>query len=279
MDELYLRFAMERFLYRLGQSQHRDKFVLRGGMMLPLFAGAMVRPTKDIDLSGKAHNSVENVVGLLRDCLETAVPADGIEFNLESIRGVEINKDAKYRGVRVFFTAYLGETRCSMQVDVGFGDVVTDGPIELDYPVLLNTLDSPKLLVYSRESSIAEKFHAMVLMDTANTRMKDFFDIFHFARTQQFQGKILARAIEATFKYRATEVPSRPPAALCDEYADLEVPRREWPPTLRRYRVSMTDLPLSKVIAKLREFLMPPVLAAASSRVFLEEWSPEGPWK
>jgi hypothetical protein len=158
-SELLQYYGMERFLYRLSRSDHAEHFVLEGALMLQFWGAPLTRATKDIDLLGRDTRSVEQLVAVVKDCLMLELEDDGLRFDPETIQGNEIRIDAKYDGVRLTFVGFLGTARIHLQVDVGFGDVITPGAQELDYPTLLG-LDAPRLLGYTPETAIAEKFHA-----------------------------------------------------------------------------------------------------------------------
>lgn len=209
------RYALERFMYRLSRSSHGQKFVLKGAMLFPLWGGDARRPTRDLDLLGRGQNDVPSLEQTFREVLKTDVEPDGIMFLPESVRGERIREDEEYEGVRLRFEARLGAARVSVQVDVGFGDVVTPAAEETDYPVLLD-FPAPRLLAYPRETAIAEKFEAMVKLGIANTRMKDFRDVWVLSREHSFDGVTLSVAISATFRRRGTSLPDGVPLALTD---------------------------------------------------------------
>lgn len=174
------RWVVERFLYRLAGSAHKERFVLKGAMLFLAWEGRLYRPTRDLDLLGFGSSDVHDVTARIREVC--AVPADdGIIFDLAGIQGERIREDAEYEGVRVRVPASLDGARIAMQVDVGFGDVVDPPPAEITFPVLL-PLDAPVLRAYPPEAVIAEKFHAMVVLGIANSRMKDFFDVWALAQ-------------------------------------------------------------------------------------------------
>jgi hypothetical protein len=170
--ELLQYYAMERFLYRLSESPHRDRFVLKGALMFSIWGGPATRATKDIDLLSSRTEGVNALVGAVSECLQTGVASDGLTFDPGSVTGEEIRIDAEYNGVRLRFRGTLGSARVSVQVDVGFGDVVTPGAELLTFPTLLD-LPAPKLAMYTPETAIAEKVEAMVALGAANTRLKD----------------------------------------------------------------------------------------------------------
>jgi hypothetical protein len=204
---------MERFLYRVSRSPHRERFVLKGALMLQRWSGSSTRSTKDIDFLGQETAVADEIAAMIRECLSTTVDDDGIVFDVKTVEAAAIRIEAKYDGVRVLFRGKLGNAEIPMQVDVGFGDVVTPGPADITYPTLLEH-PAPELLGYTPETSIAEKLEAMVTLDVANSRMKDFFDIALLVRTRSFSGSVLARAVSATFRRRGTPIPEATPVAL-----------------------------------------------------------------
>ncbi|RMG12191.1 MAG: nucleotidyl transferase AbiEii/AbiGii toxin family protein, partial [Deltaproteobacteria bacterium] len=212
-NELLQYYAMERFLYRLSRSEHGDRFVLKGALMLQLWGRPVTRATRDIDLLGRGASNVDYLVDVVRSCLALEVEDDGLRFDPECVTGKEIRLAANYDGVRIRCKAQLGNACVSLQIDVGFGDVITPGAQEIEYPVLLD-FEAPRLLGYTPESAIAEKFQAMVVLDMANTRMKDFLDIWMLAREHEFAGDVLADAVAATFRRRQTPLPESTPLAL-----------------------------------------------------------------
>ncbi len=160
-DELLQYYAMERFLYRLSQSEHRNKFILKGALMLRAWRATEFRSTKDIDMLGRTSNDESLIVEQIREIISHDVEPDGLDFDAESIIHEQIAKDAEYDGVRVCFQCYLGSARVKMQVDIGFGDIVHPGPEDSDLPTMLD-YPPPKILGYTRDSVIVEKFEAMV---------------------------------------------------------------------------------------------------------------------
>jgi hypothetical protein len=172
------------------------------------------RPTMDVDLLAKTSNEIENLEQIVRRCCELEIE-DGVVFDSKSVSGEIIKKDAEYQGVRVLAKGQLGKIRLNVQIDFGFGDHVVPAPVEVTLPELLD-LGSPHLLGYTPESSIAEKFQAIVALDITNTRYKDFYDIWLLSRNLEFDGTILNKAIETTFKQRNTPLPTEVPNALSD---------------------------------------------------------------
>ena len=269
---------MERFLYRLGKSDHGRKFILKGALMLVAWEAPLARSTKDIDLLGRMKNTIEDVVDPIKAAcsLEVIPDPDGLLFDVKSVVGQRIAEEADYEGVRVRFRGNLGNARITMQVDVGFGDVIVPGPDEVDYPTLLD-LPAPRLLGYSRESAIAEKFEAMVKLGILNSRMKDFFDIWLLSRQFGFNGRTLSDAIRETFSHRETEV-SVSPVALTKAFADDPAKILQWRAFVRKTRIPAIPESLGDVVAQITLFLGPVADALSRKNPFFGNWRPPGPW-
>jgi len=182
-NELLQYYAMERFLYRLSQSTHADRFILKGALMLRVWRSPELRPTMDIDMLGRTSNREADIIAQIRDILSMDVEADGLAFDADSIQAERITEDADYEGIRIH------SARINMQVDIGFGDVVYPKPEKAELPTMLDS-PAPRLLCYSRESSIAEKFETMVKLGVLNSRMKDFYDIWLLSRQFDFDDSI-----------------------------------------------------------------------------------------
>lgn len=277
-NELLQYYTMERFLFRLSQSPFADRFVLKGALMLRVWDVAQARPTMDIDLLGRTANTVENLVEIIRQCLPIEVAEDGIRFDPASVLGEPITVEKKYQGVRVRVRGTLGNARLSLQLDFGFGDVVVPGPVWIDYPQLLD-FGPPHLLGYTPESVIAEKFQALVELELANTRLKDFFDLWKLSQTLTFDSEILLQAITATFKQRGTPLPTELPLALTEAFYDDPQRQAQWNGFLRRARLETEAIPLAEVATTITEFLLPLTQAAATNRPIQKHWLPGGNWQ
>lgn len=173
-QELLQYFAMERFLYRLAQSEFSDLFVLKGALLLTAWRAPLARPTMDIDLAGKTSNDLDHIAELVSVVCDTVTEPDGIEFDRPSIEVRRIKEDAEYEGVRVRFQATLARAVIPMQIDIGFGDVIVPAPTEVTYPALLD-FPAPVLRAYSKEAVIAEKLEALTLLGLLNSRLKDYY--------------------------------------------------------------------------------------------------------
>jgi hypothetical protein len=268
---------MERFLYRLAQSPHAEKFILKGALMFTAWGGPPSRPTKDIDLLARIDNEVEAVVALMREVCSQAVEPDGLVFDVESVAGEAIKEGANYSGVRVTFLATLLNARVSMQIDMGFGDVVTPGATRTTYPALLD-FAAPQLLGYPRETVVSEKFEAMTKLGLLNSRMKDCYDLWILSRQFDFDGTTLATAIQKTFAHRNTTVLSRP-TALTPEFGGYASKQTQWQGFLRKAKLDGVPTTLQTVIDDLAQFLGPVAAAIESGSAFDQRWIAGGPWR
>lgn len=248
------RYALERLLYRLGQSAHADRFLLKGAMLFALWYDMPHRPTRDIDLLGFGPSDLVSVAQAFRQI--AAMPAeDGLVFDRQSLVVEDIREDAVYAGARVLISAELAGARLRVQVDIGFGDAVTPGPVQASYPVLLADLPAPQLRTYPVYTVVAEKLHAITLLGMANTRMKDYLDLQVIFEREALDDAILAQAIAATFARRETPVPRVLPLGLSDEFA-VDVTRQKlWQAFLGKNGLSAA--PLSEVVQRLGARLRP----------------------
>jgi predicted nucleotidyltransferase component of viral defense system len=269
-------WAIERFLYRLGQSEHRSDFVLKGAMLLRIWTGDKGRATWDLDLLGRRRGSVAELEEVARQIC-AVVANDGIFFDPSSVRGEIIRAAQEEAGVRIRFEAHLARARIPMQVDVGFGDAVTPAESSITYPTVLGQ-PAPTVRAYPREAVIAEKVEAMVTLGVKNSRMKDFYDVRALAWTHAFEGEPLVEAIRATFGRRGTGLPRGVPVALTREFAEEPGRGGQWRAFLRRGRLAGPE-GVGELSEDLRTFLMPPLEAAAIGASFTSRWTVGGSWE
>lgn len=274
-NELLQHFFIERFLYRLSQSKYKDRFILKGGLMLKLWYGIEARPTKDIDMLGRVNNSIDNLKTIVKDIISVDVPDDGIVFDPDTIVGEEIRKDSEYQGVRIILKGNFDKIPVHVQIDFGFGDVVSPKPNWIDYPQLLN-FGQPRLQVYTPESLIAEKYHAIVYLGEYNTRMKDFYDIYLLAQNNTFDGDILSTAILATFHNRSTIIPNTTPVALSEGFYQDKEKLKLWKAFLEKSNLAYIDF--EQVAHLLVKFLMPLSIALSNRQPFTLSWSAIDQW-
>ena len=255
-------FALERLLCRVAASPHVDRFLLKGALLFSLWYDQPHRPTRDADLLALGSDDTATLIATFRDIGGIEMD-DGIAFDPQSVRADSIRDDNRYGGLRVRLTGHIGNVRCALQIDVGFGDAVTPEPQTVMFPVLLADLAAPRLRVYPVYTVIAEKYHAMVILGLANTRMKDFFDIATIARRTDLDGATLARAIGATFARRDTALPTRPPVALTRGFDEDDDKQRQWQAFIRKGRIETSTL--TKTIDLLHTLLWPASQVAASA--------------
>jgi len=273
-NELLQYYAMERFLYRLSQSVHADRFILKGALMLRVWRSPELRPTMDIDMLGRTSNVEADIVVEVQDILTMDVEADGLAFDPASIQAERITEEADYEGIRIRFRGVLGSARINMRIDIGFGDIVYPEPEESDLPTMLNS-PAPRLLCYSRESSIAEKFEAMVKLGMLNSRMKDFYDIWLLSRQFDFNGPRLNEAVRLTFERRGTELP-----AEIDAFPEPFVENKQIQWAAFRKRLGQDHVPVSfrEIAASVDSFLSPVVAVLSSGERSPANWTAPGPW-
>ncbi|MGE0422398.1 MAG: nucleotidyl transferase AbiEii/AbiGii toxin family protein [Reyranellaceae bacterium] len=258
---LLTRYAHERLLYRLSMSDHRDRFALKGAMLVATWFENPYRPTRDVDLLGFGDPDAEAMLRLFREICALDID-DGVVFDNDALIVDQIREDLAYGGLRIRTRARIAGASIAIVIDIGFGDAVEPGLETLDLPVLLDQ-PSPRLKAYAPETVIAEKFQAMVALGRANSRMKDFYDIWSLSRLHAFEGDRLARAIAATFARRDTPIPTEPPDALTAAFAEDVSKQRQWRAFLDGIEVAAP--PLADVTSTIREFIMPHVKALGGS--------------
>ncbi|BEP46189.1 nucleotidyl transferase AbiEii/AbiGii toxin family protein [Variovorax sp. V15] len=244
------RYGLERLLYRLSISPHASNYLLKGALLFSLWYDQPHRPTRDADLLGFGPDDVESAVKAFHEICQIAVE-DGMVFDAGSVQGTVIRKEAGYGGVRVDLRATLDGARITLQVDIGFGDAVTPAPEAVSYPVLLDDLPAPQLRSYPKYTVVAEKFHAVCLLGMANTRMKDYFDLWVLMTEDTLDPAELRRAISATFERRKFAMVSELPSGLSDNFSGDATKQTQWTAFLKKNRLEAMDL--TNVVKRLRE--------------------------
>ena len=274
---LLRRYANERLLYRLAQSPYRDQFVLKGATLFELWSAQPHRATRDVDLLGFGSSDISRLHQIFKELCGLDVQPDGLLMLEETVRGEEIREGQEYDGIRIRLIADLDGARIPLQVDVGFGDAVTPGIDETDFPTLLE-FTAPHLRVYPRETVVAEKFEAMVDLGMANTRMKDFYDLWELARNFDFDGDVLAKAIAATFERRGTRLPVGTPVALSADFSGDRVKQQQWSAFLRRSGLD-PSVALEEVVDLIARFIEGLAPTFATGDRLEKTWSPSGGWE
>jgi hypothetical protein len=257
-DAVLNRFGRERLLYRIGISEYRQQFLLKGAMLFALWYDMPHRPTRDMDLLGFGAGELYVLERVFREITQQPVD-DGLRFS-ETVKAVETRKEADYAGARVTVMATLEQARIPLQIDIGFGDLVTPAAEQINYPVLLDDLSPPRLGAYPVYTVVAEKLQAIVSLGMVNTRLKDYFDLQVLLEREQLDEEVLAAAIRRTFAVRSTPLPQEVPLGLSPEFADDFGKQAQWRAFLRANE--LVEVPLSDVVERLSTWLMPVLFRA-----------------
>jgi len=252
MELLLTRYALERLLHRLSLSAHRERFVLKGAMLLATWFDEPHRATRDVDLLGFGDAAEDALLAAFREIMAVKLD-DGVSFDLKGLRIEAIREEVEYGGSRLRTTAALAGARIPIAVDIGFGDAIEPGVEDIDLPVLLD-MPSPHLRAYAPETVIAEKFHAMVVLGRANSRMKDYYDIWMLMNAFKFEPERIRLAIAATFARRNTEIPVSVPDGLSDGFSADAGKQRQWDAFARTLSGQVPEL--DRVVRALRKRLM-----------------------
>lgn len=251
--EVLQYFAMERFLYRLSQSQHKDRFILKGALMLQVWQTPSSQPTMDIDMLGKISNSEESIRSQINEILVTDVEPDGLLFDANTIKSERITEDADYERIRIRFDGKLGVAVIHMQLDIGFSDIIYPEPKISNFPTILDNTP-PRLYCCSRESAIAEKFEAMVKLGILNSRMKDFYDIWLLSSQDTINPEALKHAIRLTFDRRGTEIPTKVGAF---QKKFIQEKQTQWNAFRKRLRQENIPESFAEIVNTIDNFLSP----------------------
>jgi hypothetical protein len=273
-QELVQYYAMERFLYRLSQSNHANRFILKGALMLRIWQTPDIRPTMDIDLLGRTNNDMSLLISNITDILSVDVEPDGLSFFPDDITAERITEDAEYEGLRIWFPAKLDTMTLNMQIDIGFGDVIYPGPEKSEIPTILE-FPAPFLLCYSRESSIAEKFEAMLKLRELNSRMKDFYDIWLISRRFGFDGKTLSQAIKLTLEQRGTELPNEI-VAFSHEF--ISTKQIQWNAFRKKLKQDHIPAKFEAIVIQVKKFIGPIASAMTLQKSPPSKWHAPCPW-
>lgn len=252
-DLLLTRYVLERLLYRLGSTKHGERFVLKGAMLLATWVDNQFRPTRDVDLLGMGDSDPDNLLAIFKEVCAIAAK-DGVTFDPQTFIVDRIRDENQYGGVRIKGNATVDNARVRVVVDIAFGDATEPGLQDTELPVLLD-FPAPHLRSYPRETVVAEKFQAVVDLGLANTRLKDFYDIWVLARAYKFEGDALPRAIKATFARRKTEIPAVRPEGLTKVFTEDAAKKGQWAAFIKQVAVDPGSL--TEVADTLAEFLMP----------------------
>jgi len=273
-DEVLQYYGMERFLYRLSRSAHKDTFVLKGALLFRAWDYLDSRATRDIDLLAYADNSLDAIETIMREVCATNVLDDGLLFNESTTNAIRIKKDADYEGVRIQLKSQLGPARIHLQIDVGFGDTIHPEAVETTYPALLDQ-SAPTIRAYPPETVVAEKVEAMISLGALNSRMKDFYDVLRLAQQFSFQGEVLCESLTLTLNNRNTQIIDF--AELTEELTNNKNLDIQWAAFLRK-----SDLygpqGFSEVLSAIGVFVEPILSAIKKDTQYKGHWAPSDGW-
>lgn len=273
-----IHYANERFLYRIGVSTYANRLILKGANLFRVWTAAEIRPTRDLDFLGLGEMTLEDAESIIKSLCALDLPGDGIRFREETVNSSFIRHQSGYGGIRVKLIAQITKARLPIQIDIGFGDVVTPPALKVEYPTLLD-MPVPKIRAYPPETAVAEKFQILVDFGIVNSRMKDLFDLWVISETISFNGRNLANAIRQTFNTRNTLIPTGIPLALTREFADDPLKRAQWQGFLRKLEDCSAPDSLEQVQQQLLLFMLPPVRSIVANENFDSVWEPGEGWR
>ena len=274
LDSYLVRYAHERLLHRLGQSRHRDSFILKGAMLQTVWLDGLTRPTRDLDFLAFGDIEAEAV---FREILSIDAD-DGVAFDIDSISVRTIQEEKAYGGLRITINADIAGAAVRIKVDLGFGDAVYPDPTETEYPVLLDS-PNPRIRAYPKEAVVAEKFQAITILGKKNTRMKDYFDLWIMSQHLEFDADPLSTSVSATFERRKTRLPDDVPVGLSEAFATDPAVAKLWVNFNTRNKLDTQPPGIRETTTVLSDFLMPMVRRVHNEEAVAMTWPPGGPWK
>ena len=273
------KYGLERMLFRLSKSEYRETFILKGALLFELWTKELYRATRDADFLAAGDNSPERFIRIFQEISAIEVQDDGLRFDPKTVKAVRIKEDEDYEGLRLTLTAFLDKAQIPIQIDIGFGDAISPGPIETEYPTLLN-LPGPRLLTYPRETVVSEKLEAMVKLGIANSRMKDFHDLHSLSNTFEFDGKALVDAVRATFERRGTALPEGGvPLAFTPEFYEDENKIKQWKAFCNKNKPRVQEIEFKTLMGRLVSFLTPVIRSAQNELLLDNKWKAENGWQ
>jgi predicted nucleotidyltransferase component of viral defense system len=268
-QEALSAYGLERTVYRLSVSEYKGQFTLKGGIFLyALFEGEFARTTRDIDLLARnMPNDTENMKKIFKNIFSIEYD-DALRYDMDTLDVIEITEFKKYHGVKGSIMAYLDRTRVPASIDIGFGDVIYPDRVKMEFPVLLDK-DVPEIYAYSISSVISEKFEAIVSLGDANSRYKDFYDIYILAERYDLDGMELREAVKETFEHRGTGFDDI--FAFTDDFKKSKIHRERWKAFLKKKK-ALINVELEEVVFLLRTVLLPILESIADGREYDAKW-------
>lgn len=270
------RYAIERLLFRLSQTEAAERYVLKGAMLFVTWPEHVFRPTGDLDLLGQGDPSPESITELFTRICQVQVPDDGIVFDPATLKVEPVREADKYQGVRLKLKGELSKADIQVQVDIGFGDHVYPPPTRQTFPSILPDLPAANILMYPPETVVAEKFEAMIRFGETNGRIKDFHDMWVTTRTFQFDLPSLVEAVGGTLRRRETAVPTEMPVGLTEAFAKIAEERGLWSGFLRRNPPTLQPPPFADLQQELRRFFGPVIASLGFPEGAKGRWDPDG---
>jgi predicted nucleotidyltransferase component of viral defense system len=272
---LLARYGMERLLYRLSISTYNERFILKGASLFLVWKGQSYRVTRDADLLGFGNPDIEQLADVFRNICNIEFSDDGMIYISETLKAEKISEAQEYEGVQIKLTGLLNEAQIPLQIDIGFGDIITPAPENIEYPTLLNA-PPPLLRAYTRYTLIAEKFEAMIDLGMINSRLKDFYDIWLLSKFFSFEGNILQKALKNTFERRGTVYPLSMPLAFTPDFYENSQKLIQWEAFIKRAKLKIMAESLASIVADISAFLIP---ITQAHETFKSVWQPEiGKW-
>lgn len=269
MQEVLTAYGLERTIYRLSISKYAEKFTLKGGIFLyALFKGEFARATRDIDLLANSISNEATDMKMVFEDIFNIECDDALYFDISTLKVVNITEFKEYHGVNVSINAYLDKTIVPVSIDVVFGDVIYPDRVKMEFPVLLD-MEVPEIYAYSIYSVIAEKFEAIVSLGDANSRYKDYYDIYILANKYDYNGTELKNAISETFEHRETGFTGI--VAFEEEFAEKEIYKNRWKAFLKK-KGALRGVDFAITVEFLKEFLEPVVKAIIKETDFDLSW-------
>ena len=238
-DILLVRFALERLLFRLSQSAHRDNYILKGGMLVTQWLDHDNRETRDADFLGFGEADIKTTKAIFVEIM-AITGEDGLEFDIGALTATTIRDETEYGGIRLKTNAYLERTRIPVTLDIAFGDALADASQTMEYPALLG-MERPSIRTYPPAQVIAEKFQAVVVLGLANGRMKDFYDLWAIPKAMPVDERALDTAVAATFERRGTTIPTERPTGLSAAMAEDVAAKQRWRAYLESLELPVPD--------------------------------------
>jgi len=270
------RYAIERLLYRLSQTEAAEHYVLKGAMLFVTWPEHVFRPTGDLDLLGQGDPDPAVIAALFARLCEIKAVDDGIIFDPASLKVEAVREASKYQGVQLSLRGELAKAIIPVQVDIGFGDHVYPPPKRQSFPSLLPNLPTAEILMYPPETVVAEKFEAMIRFGEANGRIKDFHDMWVTTRTFPFDLPSLLEAVSGTLRRRETAFPTEMPMGLTEAFAKVAEERGLWSGFLRRNPPTLQPPPFADLQGELRQFFGPVIASLALPEAARGRWDPDG---